>query len=150
MRDGSRVLVDTNVFLYYVDSAAGDRQAQARNWVRYLWLSGNGRVSWQVLNEFYANATRKMGRPDSVVRAMIVELLEWRPIDSSAGLLRRAWHWMDRAQTPYWDALILAAAELEGCDILLSEDFQHGREFDGIRVINPFRQPPPELAQRIH
>ena len=50
---------------------------------------------------------------------------------------------MDTAQLSYWDALILAAAELADCSILISEDFQQGRQFDKIQIINPFTTPCP-------
>jgi predicted nucleic acid-binding protein len=49
---------------------------------------------------------------------------------------------MDRAGIPYWDALILAAAETAGCRRLLSEDFQEGRRFGTIEVVTPFRSDP--------
>ena len=44
----------------------------------------------------------------------------------------------DRAGVSYWDALILASAEGQGCHGLLSEDFQPGREYGPVRVVNPF------------
>jgi predicted nucleic acid-binding protein len=58
-------------------------------------------------------------------------------------LLERAWHWTDAAHLPYWDALILGAAEIAGCDFLLSEDFQAGRRFGAVKVLNPFTAAPP-------
>jgi hypothetical protein len=33
----------------------------------------------------------------------------------SLPLAERAWHWSDRAGIAFWDSLILAAAELSGC-----------------------------------
>ena len=39
----------------------------------------------------------------------------------------------------FWDALILRSARQSGCRVLLSEDFQDGREIDGIQIVNPFR-----------
>jgi predicted nucleic acid-binding protein len=38
----------------------------------------------------------------------------------------------------YWDALVLRMAKQSGCRILLTEDMQHGREIDGVRIVNPF------------
>lgn len=37
-----------------------------------------------------------------------------------------------------YDAIVLAAAAQAGCDVLLSEDLQHGFEWNGVRVRNPF------------
>jgi predicted nucleic acid-binding protein len=39
----------------------------------------------------------------------------------------------------YWDATIVAAARALGCQKLYSEDMSHGREVDGVTIINPFR-----------
>ena len=38
----------------------------------------------------------------------------------------------------FWDALILATAKREECRVLYSEDFQHGRVCETVKVINPF------------
>ena len=48
------------------------------------------------------------------------------PGDFHLGLMRRAWHWADSARMPYWDGLIVALAEAEGCSYLVSEDFSRG------------------------
>ena len=63
-------------------------------------------------------------------------------------MLHRAWYWMDKAGVPYWDSLIVAAAETMNCAYLLSEDFQDRREFGGITVVNPFRSAPEEFGLR--
>ena len=107
-----------------------------------LWSTGSGALSWQVLHEFYQNATRKMSLPPEAARFLVDTLIEWRPVDSSAALVHRAWHWVDTAQVPYWDSLILAAAELAGASVLLSEDFQEGRRFGELVVVNPFTSAP--------
>jgi predicted nucleic acid-binding protein len=38
----------------------------------------------------------------------------------------------------FYDALIVASAVEAGCDILYSEDMQHGRTFGGLGIVNPF------------
>jgi len=44
-----------------------------------------------------------------------------------------------QAQISYWDALIVGAALLSGCDILYTEDLETGRTFEGqLAVVNPF------------
>jgi predicted nucleic acid-binding protein len=49
---------------------------------------------------------------------------------------------VDSAGLSYWDALILASAEEAGCGYLLSEDFQTGRTFGTVTVVNPFKALP--------
>lgn len=46
----------------------------------------------------------------------------------------------------FWDALIVAAAHVARCDVLLSEDLQDGMDLDGVRVVDPFRSEPPSSA----
>lgn len=143
MPGAKRVFVDTNVLLYAVDSSNPIRQARAAEWLQHLWTTGQGAISWQVLHQFYVNAVRKFAVPAVEVRFVVDSLLPWNPIDSSPALIHRAWHWSDTAQLSHSAFLILAAAELAGCNVLLSEDFQTGRRFDEIQVVNPFTTAPP-------
>jgi len=43
-----------------------------------------------------------------------------------------------RYQVSHWDATIIAAAQELGCSTLYSEDLNHGQNYDGVRVVNPF------------
>ena len=130
--------VDSNLLLYYVDPADSGKQARATDWLNRLWLAGAGRLSWQVLHEFYWNAVKKMRLEPVRGREIVEDLANWRPVDTSLGLVQQAWHWMDSVQLTYWDALIVAAAQRSGARYLLSEDFQPNRQYGDIRVLNPF------------
>lgn len=142
---GNRFFFDTNILLYYLDTAERAKHAAAQRWVSAVWQNRCGAISWQVLNEFYANATRKLGAPRSSVRSLIEAYSEWNPSSFDLALLRRAWHWCDRAGIPYWDALILAAAEFAGCTYVLTEDFQAGQKFGGLTIVNPFLASPDDF-----
>jgi predicted nucleic acid-binding protein len=141
-----RFFVDTNVLLYSVDPAGGGKRELAQQWADALWTRGAGRISWQVLNEFYANAVRKLRVPVPGVRATVETLAQWQPIGFGLGVVQRAWYWADKAGIPYWDSLIVASAEAAGCAYLLSEDFQTGRKFGEVTVVNPFRTGPEEFG----
>ena len=54
-------------------------------------------------------------------------------------LVRRGISISQRWQLSYWDSAILAAAESLGVRTVYSEDLSDGQEYEGIRVINPFR-----------
>ena len=114
------------------------KQAAALRWRDALWEQQAGRLSWQVLNEFYWNATRKLRVAGHVARTLVESYSKWATTGFSLPLIQRAWHWTDSAGISYWDALILAAAERSGCRRLLSEDFSHGREYGAVEVVNPF------------
>lgn len=140
---GDSVFVDTNVLLYSFDTRHAAKRAQAGHWLDYLWRSGEGRLSWQVLHEFYSNAILKLGAPALEAREAVSLFSRWRPGGMEFAVVERSWYWMDQAHLSYWDSLILASAERLGCALLLSEDFQSGSSYEGVRVVNPFEQPPP-------
>jgi predicted nucleic acid-binding protein len=139
--------VDSNLLLYAIAPLEVEKRAVAGQWVAALWSAGTGRLSWQVLNEFYWNATRKLRVPVAVARSRVEDLSRWKPVDTSIGLIQLAWEWSDKAQLAYWDALIVASALRSGARYLLSEDFAHGRRFDDLCVLNPFEATPPLLSK---
>jgi len=146
MSAASSFFVDSNLLLYAVDPQDPAKRSRATEWLDVLWLEGAGRLSWQVLHEFYWNAIRKMALDSAKARGMVEDLSHWRPVDTSLGLVQEAWAWIDSAQLAYWDALIVAAAERSGARYLLSEDFQAGRYYAGVEVLDPFERRPSEFA----
>jgi predicted nucleic acid-binding protein len=136
------VFVDSNVFLYALDKADLKKQQAARNWRAELWNSRRGRLSFQVLGEFYVNAVRLLPKAHDEARAEVRDLLAWRPVVTDAALLEQGWKIQDRYQLSYWDALIVAAAKASSCRYLLTEDLQTGQKLDGIEVVNPFLRGP--------
>jgi len=139
-----RVFVDTNVLVYARDRTDEEKHERALAWVAALWQEHAGRLSWQVLQEYYVTLTRKLEPPRSAadVREDVTSLVTWRPIAVGLVTLDAAWGIEDRFGLSWWDALIVAAAQQGGCDYLLSEDLQDGQELDGLRVISPFSQAP--------
>ena len=131
--------VDTNVLLYAVSELAED--AAKRVQALELLASGDLAVSVQVLQEFYVQATRS-SRPSSLTHSEAVDFIESihrfpiQPI--TLDVLQAALRIRERFGLSYWDAAILAAARLSGCDIVYSEDMSAEQDYDGLRVINPF------------
>jgi predicted nucleic acid-binding protein len=138
------VFVDTNVLIYSEDGADSARQARAIDWLRELWQRRCGRLSTQVLNEFYVNATRRIQPPMPAgdARAEVRRYQRWQPWAIDHATVETAWSVESRFGFNYWDALIVAAAQQQGCELLLTEDLQHDQQIDGVRVINPFKVGP--------
>ena len=134
------VFVDTNVLLYSEDGAHRAKQARAVEWLHALWLRRLGRLSTQVLNEFYANATHKIKppMPQGDARAEVRRYQRWQPWLLDHATVETAWSVQSRFGLSYWDALIVAAALAQGCRYLLSEDMQHLQVMDQMQIINPF------------
>jgi len=134
------VFVDTNLLVYARDSSERKKQPQAEEWMRRLWQERSGRLSTQVLQEYYVVVTHKLdpGLTEEQARTDVRLLQAWRPIRTDRGLFEEAWRVEDRYQLAFWDALIVAAAIRSNADYLLTEDLQDGSELDGVRVVNPF------------
>jgi predicted nucleic acid-binding protein len=139
-----RVFVDTNVFVYARDASERVKQPRAAAWLKALWQTRAGRLSTQVLQEYYVVVTSKLnpGLAAEAARRDVQSLLSWRPRSADGTLMQRAWALEDRYQLSFWDALIVAAAERAQCSHLLTEDLQDGQDFNGVLVVNPFRHDP--------
>lgn len=133
------VFVDTNVFVYSLDARDHDKQIAARSWRDELWRSRRGRISFQVLQECYAQFIRLWPDKREEARAEARDLLAWRPVTVNGEILERGWKMQDRYQLSFWDALIVSAAKSAECKYLLTEDLQAGQDLDGLLIVNPFK-----------
>ena len=142
-----RVFVDTNVLVYSRDASEPPKQKQAMAWMARLWSEKTGRLSFQVLNEFYVTVTNKLqpGMDRQSAREDVRSLLAWRPIPVGARVVEGAWRIQDRYKLSWWDALIVSAAQVSDCRYLLTEDLQETRNMGNVEVINPFRTPPESI-----
>ncbi len=139
------VFVDTNIFIYTFDQAAAGKQQAANRWLTELWQSRRGRISFQVLQEFYAKVSQKWPEAREQVREKVRDLLDWGPVTMNRELIERSWAVQDRYRLSFWDALIVAAAKSSTCRYLLTEDLQAGQDLDGVLVVNPFQTDPGSL-----
>lgn len=138
--------MDTNVLVCARQADETVKQPVAAGWLAHLWDSNQGRVSTQVLNEYYVTVTRKLDPPVTVAdaRADVADLAGWEPVGIDGDLVAAAWEIEDRYGLHFWDALVVAAAQAAGCDTLLTEDLQDGQDLDGVVVVNPFLHAPPD------
>ncbi len=141
------IFVDTNILVYSRDASKLDKQTRAAEWIAYLWETGAGRLSVQVIAEYYAVVTGKLkpGMEVASAREDVEDLFSWRPLPMTPDLIAEAWGIQDLFHLSWWDSLIVSAAKVLQCTYLLSEDFQHSQDFQGIHVISPFRIRPGEL-----
>lgn len=136
------VFVDTHVLVYDQDLAETTKQPLAHRWLSHLWQTRRGRISAQVLSEYYVTVTRQLTprRPVELARADVRDLAAWRPVPIDVAVIGRAWALEGRFALSWWDALVVSAALVADCAFLLTEDLQDGQVFDGLRVVDPFRQ----------
>jgi len=142
--------VDTNVLVYARDLREPQKRLRAAQWLEHLWEQRDGRTSCQVLSEFYSVATRKLQVPPDQAWDEATRYFAWSPRAVDAALLRRAREIERRYGISWWDSLVVAAAQLQDCLILLTEDLQEGMTFGTLAVRSPFstviEQPPAEYG----
>lgn len=134
------VFVDANVLIYARDRAEPQKQGRAAEWLAHLWLEARGRTSMQVLSEFYVTVTRKLAARVAPEEAWeeAKTFLAWRPQPVDEALLERTHEVERRWRLSWWDAMIVAAAQLQGCAVLLTEDLHDGAVYGGVTVRSPF------------
>ena len=135
----ARTFVDTNILVYAHDRGAGVKQMRAREAVIEQWRARSGVLSTQVLQEFYVNVRRKAANPVSRREALrtLEDYLSWTIVVNDGSSILGAVELERRFRLSFWDALIVHAALRSGADRLLSEDFEHGRRFGSLLVVNP-------------
>ncbi|MDD5673573.1 MAG: PIN domain-containing protein [Chitinivibrionales bacterium] len=134
---GKRVFFDTNILIYATNDGDVTKKKRAETVLRAH--AENGMVSIQVLNEFLNVLLKKqkLSRSEALAhcermrRAFDICALDAAVHEKGIALLAR--HRMG-----VWDSMILAAAVVNDCDVLFSEDFTAGQRFEGCRIVNPF------------
>ena len=119
-----KIFVDTNVLVYVRDLTEPGKQPRAAEWMAYLWRSRLGRLSVQVLQEYYTTVTQKLkpGMQPRAAQADVRSFAAWRPLTIDMDVLEGGWALQDRFQLSWWDALIVSAAQLGGCQYIHTED----------------------------
>jgi predicted nucleic acid-binding protein len=132
--------VDTNILVYADDRRNPAKRARSRELIRRLLEERNGKLSLQVLQEFFAAATHKLGLSALAARQRIEVFARLDVVRLGVDDVLCAIDLHRLHELAIWDALIVRAASVSGCRILYTEDLQHGRWFDGLRIVDPFRR----------
>ena len=140
-------LGDANVLVYAQDPRDPVKRARAKTLLRAGIEDGSVRIAHQAILEFVAAVSRPLpdlGKPllaPADARREAEELLRLYPVlFPDAHLVRVALQGMAAYELSWWDAHMWAYAEVHGLDTLWSEDYQDGRWYGGVRVVNPFRE----------
>lgn len=134
------VFVDANVFLYALDADEPAKQPRAKAWLECLWREARGRTSMQVLSEYYVNLKRRgaSGLTAEAAWEGVKLYLAWQPREIDEEVFLRAREIEQRFRISWWDSMVVAAAQVQDCAVLLTEDLQDGGVFDMLTVRSPF------------
>ncbi len=142
-----KIFVDTNVLVYSRDASESKKQPLAISWMQHIWTQRAGRLSFQVLHEYYVTVVYKLnpGLDPEIARQEVRALFEWQPLPPDHRVMEGAWGLQDRYDLSWWDALIVSSAQVLGCSYLLTEDLQENQNLGDVQVINPFHTSPESL-----
>ena len=133
-----REFLDTNVLIYADDVRVPRKRTRARELIRRLMRERRGVLSLQVLQEFFAAATRKLGMPAEHARRRVVlysrfDVVTLSPADLLAAIDLHRLH-----RLSIWDGLIVRAALNGACTTLCTEDMQSGYDVETLTFRDPF------------
>lgn len=137
-------LIDTNVLVYCFDTDSPRKRRIAQALLERGAAEGDLVLPHQVIIEFLSVVTRSRSQsppllPASAAFRETEALLElFTVLYPHEELVRTAMRGAARYQLSWFDAHLWAYAEVNDLSLLISEDFQHGRLYGRVRVINPF------------
>ena len=132
--------LDTNVLVYAASGLRAD--AEKARVARSLTAGGGLAISLQVLQEFYtvARHPKKLAFTHAEAVAYCTQWRRFTVLEPTLAVFDDALALAERFQVSFYDAAILAAARRLKCRVVYSEDLSDGQDYDGVRVVNPFRE----------
>jgi predicted nucleic acid-binding protein len=134
-----RSLLDTNLLVY---ADAGDEPAKQRRAVQLitsLRQAGQAVISTQVLQEYVNVAARKLRLPHELIRQRIDFYRGFQLVATTPDLIASALDLHALRGISFYDAMVVQAAFVSGCQRVLSEDLQNGAVISKVRIENPFQ-----------
>jgi predicted nucleic acid-binding protein len=135
----SKVFLDTNILVYSLDQADAAKKARCRGLIRSLTAESKGVISTQVMQEFYVAATSKLGAEPLLTKDILRSLERFETVVVSPTLIKDAIDCSIINRLSFWDALIVVSAESAQCEVLWTEDLNHGQIIRGVRIENPLK-----------
>jgi predicted nucleic acid-binding protein len=136
-----RFFLDTNIFVYSFDQSTPAKARRAAQLIREALTTQKGVVSYQVVQEFFNVALKRFSQPMQAADAGQYLSTVFRPllaVHSSQALYAEALFLHAKSSLAWYDSLIVSAAMQARCEVLFSEDMQHGQRFGALQVRNPF------------
>lgn len=137
-----RPFLDTNVLVYAFDRAYPEKQQRAWDILEGRVFTEQPTISTQIIGEFYVTVVRKLSRPLSEEKALeaCAQLALFSVVQIDTEMVLSAVRLSQRHGLSYWDSLIIEAARMGGCNVLVTEDLQDGFQVEKVSVVNPFIQ----------
>lgn len=134
-----RVFIDTNLWAYRLDRREPAKRERVREWLAEVTAEHEVVISTQVLIELRSVASRKLkpALSHEQIAALLAALSRFEVVSTEANMVLDAHALARQEQLSWFDALIAEAALRSRCDVLFSEDFNHGGRIGQLQLINP-------------
>jgi predicted nucleic acid-binding protein len=136
-----RFFLDTNIFVYSFDQSDAAKSQKSARLIHRALTTHKGVISYQVVQEFFNVALRRFSQPMQTADAEQYLSTVFYPllgVHASQELYVEALHLHAQGGLSWYDSLIVSAAIQARCDLLFTEDLQHGQRFGTLQVRNPF------------
>lgn len=133
-----RSFIDTNVLIYAEASDAPAKQRTALDLLKRLYEEAQGVLSTQVLQEYCNVALKKLRLPVQHVRAQLDLYEQFEVIQVTPAIIHAGLDLHQTRSVAFYDAIIVASAQIAGCNVLWTEDLRAGEIVGGVRIVNPF------------
>lgn len=133
-----RSFIDTNVLIYAEASDVPAKQRTALDLLKRLYEQALGVLSTQVLQEYCNVALKKLRLPVQHVRAQLDLYEQFEVIQVTPAIIQAGLDLHQTRSVAFYDAIIVASAQIAGCNVLWTEDMNAGESVGGLRIINPF------------
>jgi predicted nucleic acid-binding protein len=130
---------DTNILVYAVDPSEPERCAIAGALLREALDKRSAVISTQVMFEFGAAVLRRKLMTAAHAAEFLRDFVGEHVVPAHPDFVLRVYESQQRLGFSIWDAAIVQAAVESKCDVLYTEDLQHGQRIDSLLVVNPFR-----------
>jgi predicted nucleic acid-binding protein len=130
--------LDTNIFVYSDDASQPLKQAVAIRVIQEKLLVRQAIVSLQVMQEYFAVVTRKLGVLPEVAQPKVEVMARMRVVRFGEADVISAIGVHRLHRISFWNSMIVHAAKVGGAEELISEDLNAGSSLAGVRVVNPF------------
>lgn len=131
------IFIDTNILVYSFDRSDPEKHVLAKRCLDELWETQRPiALSIQVLQEFYVTMIRK-GGDSSFFREVVEHYMQRKIIENTCGLMQLAMDVHRKYGSSFYDANIIAAAQMSGAKELWTEDLNTGQDYGGVVAVNP-------------
>lgn len=133
-----RTFFDSNILLYADDKRFAAKQKRALELILQHRQQNTAVLSLQVLQEYFSNATRKLGIDAAEARRKVEIYSRFQLVEPRLSDVLEAIDIYRLHRINYWDAMVLHCASKSGCRVVFTEDLQHGQVIKDVCIVNPF------------